>query len=243
MKLLTTYFKHKLDIRNQEFRFCLTKNADNVNIDEIYLFYENYEINYNEFEDIKNHKKIKIIPIGERMTYKIAIEYARENFKDDICIISNTDIYFDKSLNKLNNIDLDNKIICLTAFWKKNSLRDTHGGTQDAWIFRNPLKEFFCDIKLGIGHCECFFHQEAKDAGLQLSNPCYDIKAIHYHNDPDIYAGKTRNLFLDDGTNYFKNLRNSTIISGYHLILPCHLNEIQVINIPDIIAELFKIKG
>ena len=44
-------------------------------------------------------QKIKLVPISSQPTYKALLDYSFECCKDEIVVISNSDIYFDKTLS------------------------------------------------------------------------------------------------------------------------------------------------
>jgi hypothetical protein len=52
---------------------------------------------------------------------------------------------------------------------------------QDSWIFQSPIKNYFCDIQLGILGCDPSIAYYAYCAGLKVYNPCKSIITYHLH--------------------------------------------------------------
>jgi hypothetical protein len=70
-----------------------------------------------------------------------------------VLVIANADMYFDHTLRRLEGYDLSGKLLCLSR-WDVQSDGTLcffdHPCSQDAWIFRAPISEFFCDFHLGV---------------------------------------------------------------------------------------------
>jgi hypothetical protein len=110
-----------------------------------------------------------------------------------VFIVANSDIYFDETLTRLNCIDLTDALVCLSRTemnkkapcWNFSHYGDPHyhgpNNSQDAWIFRAPLKSFTCDWTMGVPGCDNKLAYEAAAAGLRLVNPWPEIRAWHNH--------------------------------------------------------------
>ena len=103
--LVYQYFKVKnKDIeyqtrRQNEIDLCLIKNNNNKYINEIHLLVEElYDLSF------VDTTKIKQIVINKRLSYQDAFEYYNINLSNQICILSNADIYYDDSLNILKYV-------------------------------------------------------------------------------------------------------------------------------------------
>ena len=180
--------------RDREFMHCLDKNLENKRIKKIVVFYdtENVPKDKDNFLGKISKKNIKIVYTKGRLTYKKAFSYANTHFKNSNIILANADIYFNESLSKFNLINMDNKMFCLTRWnvYKNGKLKiaylKNHSEksiiSQDAWIFKTPLKtDFRCDLALGLNHCDSFLNYHLKKSKLKISNPCLDVQACHYH--------------------------------------------------------------
>ena len=203
--ILIPYFIHNLDSRNKEFKKCILKNLENKYIKNIYLFFENFYdsiLNQRQFEFLKN-KRIKIINIYRRQEYKDLIDFSSKYLQNEICILSNTDIWFDYTISSIDKFDLNNSILALTRYdsIKDYKLHNDWGNSHDSWIFKSPLKKFENNIQMGILGCDSYFNLKAKEAGIQLMNPCYEIKSYHEHSDLR-HSSITRNNKLKNNTTY-----------------------------------------
>lgn len=216
MILITTYYKSKNEDRQKEIDRCLKNNFENSYIEKIYLLNnELYDLNF------KGNKIIQIIISKEKdyiLKYKDAIQFINENLKNKICILSNSDIYFDETLSKINNNNIKDNFFALLRydeqedgskkiFTRYDIPRDD---SQDCWIFNSPLnidlnKLNFSFRTLG---CDSIFSTIVHQSNINVSNPSYDIIITHLHKT------EFRTYNVDD-----------RIHGKYCLIKPCHLNE------------------
>ena len=216
MILITTYYKSKNEERQKEIDRCLKNNFENSYIEKIYLLNnELYDLNF------KGNKIIQIIISKEKdyiLKYKDAIQFINENLKNKICILSNSDIYFDETLSKINDKNIKDNFFALLRydeqedgskkiFTRYDIPRDD---SQDCWIFNSPLnidldKLNFSFRTLG---CDSIFATIVHQSNINVSNPSYDIIITHLHKT------EFRTYNVDD-----------RIHGKYCLIKPCHLNE------------------
>ena len=108
MNLIIEYFKSSNEQRDIEYKYCLNENIKNKSIQKIWVFISDESI-----LDIQSDK-IEIIKIQSRPTYQFIIDWSNQNLKDEICIISNGDIFWSNSNDLFNTIDRETSI-----FWKK----------------------------------------------------------------------------------------------------------------------------
>lgn len=190
--LLQSYFKHSLESRREEFLLCLNKNIQNTYIKQIILSCDG---SVGE-DDLPKSSKIVRIPRQGRCTYDELFYYCNEFLPGWICMIANTDIWYDDTLKCLSLIDWNNKIVSLTRYEKtkfgNKILHDFEGCSHDTWIFRSGLKDFDNSIIMGILGCDSMLHINALKAGIDLECPSLDIKSYHEHSDLD-HNSKTRN--------------------------------------------------
>lgn len=116
---------------------------------------------------------------------------------EDINIVANLDIYFDKeTFHLLKNIRPD-VVYCLTRWDEQpdgelltfSKRRGGHDGSwsQDAWVFKGfpTTKDGFlleADFKIGSRGCDNHIAWVLAENGYKLHNPSQDIKIIHVHN-------------------------------------------------------------
>ena len=170
--ILITQLYNNNKIRFAEFLFALKKNIENKFIEKIILLNEKI-LNL----DISNNK-IQQVNIKKRLTYKIAFDYAKDNLeKNKIIILSNSDIWFDNTLSKINNFNMDKSVLALCRYDKKKNgkyvINNNIGhGAQDSWIFKNPINiDFPHNIELGRGGCDNRIAWIISKSNIDRNNP------------------------------------------------------------------------
>ena len=220
MILITTYYKSRNINRQSEIDICLKKNFENKYIKKIYLLNnEIFDLNHININYKNKIEQIVICSdINYKLNYKDAIEFINNNLIHDICILANSDIYFNDSLSKITNKNINNYFFALLRydedengkidiFRRYNEPRDD---SQDSWIFRAPLNINTNNLKFSFGTlgCDSIFASLVYDTKINISNPSYDIVSIHLHN------SNHRTYNYDD-----------RIHGKYCLLKPCFLNE------------------
>lgn len=180
--MITLYmnrFQDSAPERNKEYDECLRKNIDNPYIDRI--------ICVTECGKLQGYtKKVKWIA-GERPTYRKYFDLIREHCDSkEYSIISNSDIFFDKSLDQLNGLNMIGTCFALSRWDYEDKTKDfTRMGTADShdtWIFQGPIRNVrFCDYFLGVWGCDWRIAWEIEMAQYRIANPCETIKAYHMH--------------------------------------------------------------
>lgn len=113
--LFLEYFENSNKARDDEVLKAIHNNIALNLFDNIYIFTESLTINI-------FNPNVEIIKINERMTFKKMFEYINElSTNDHINVICNNDIYFDNTLLKLKDYDLNNKFLALL---RRNVLED-----------------------------------------------------------------------------------------------------------------------
>ena len=185
MILFTQYFSAD-ENRQEEIDLCLQTNLENPIIGKVCLLTEQHMT--------INNQKIEQIVIGERIKYKHAFDIAKD-FAGEICILSNSDIYFDHTLNLLTPDFMKGKFLALSR-WDETPdayvIRANARCSQDSWIFLPPLPEMFADIQMGYPGCDNRMAYEANKAGLKVLNPSLEIISRHVHNTPRHYSEADR---------------------------------------------------
>jgi len=176
INLFVQYYKDKNPARHEEIVSCLRKNIDNKFIDRIFLL---TDIDFHIVDD-----KIRIIDYSGRATYNDFFNaistYATD---DDINIISNSDIYFNQTIEEALRVH-PNMSYGLSR-WDSDAegklTHYSHVDSQDCWIFKGHVRSVagaFCLGKLG---CDNRIAWEIKKAGYHLLNPSKTIQACHIH--------------------------------------------------------------
>jgi predicted O-linked N-acetylglucosamine transferase (SPINDLY family) len=229
----------KREEKQKEIDTCLIINIKNSKIRNVHLLTEEL-FDFNEIFGIRNSDnnllnlaKIKQTVIGKRMTYKDGFQYCNDNLNGKICILVNADIYFDKSINIINNLPIQNAVFALTRYDIQtdgsNKLFSHDGGfgnpcidSQDSWIFKSPILNISnnddCDITLGKIGCDNRIAAVLSNIGLQVFNPCKTIKSFHLdltdtrnHNVADKISGQY--LYLPHSKLTIKSAPNNLIQS------------------------------
>jgi len=131
----------------------------------------------------------------KRRTLGDLVSVARDSFPDDMCVIANSDISFDRTIHDVERIFDRNTtptIVALTR-WEGTSgplmvgRLDQAAGrffshTQDAWVFiPRSVPVFPADFFFGLPGCENRFAFEAGTQGIRIVDPALSICARHHH--------------------------------------------------------------
>ena len=178
--IYTTYYKEDNNHREGELLTCLKKNISNKAISKIIVF--------NEGDSIAHLApgKIEEVFIDKRPTYQDFKNYINANLnKDDIHIIANTDIYFDKHIGVLKHINLKDTCLALSRWDTADTIKPklyNHNDSQDVWVFKGPVKQQLkANFPLGVPRCDNKLLFELQEAGYRVLNPAFSIKAFHVH--------------------------------------------------------------
>lgn len=192
ISLFQQFYINKIDERQNEIRKTLLYNCNNNSINNIYLLNERI---YSDEELGVKSDKIKQIVIDKRMTYQDVFTFIKNNNIDGYIIISNSDIFFDKSIKNIQKCQVikDKKIYCLNRFnFNSKNLSgldlDLSGrpDCQDVWIYHSKFnnilfnKDIF-DIQLGTPGCDNKIIYLFKLLGFNCYNEPEIIKSYHFH--------------------------------------------------------------
>lgn len=189
INLITSFYIIKKDDeksieRNNELVECLKKNLECNFISKIHLYIDDKD----DLEYVLNlniNNKINIINIGKQPLYSDLFEYCINYLSDEICMISNSDIYLYKCdldiLNKLNN-----NIFALSRHESNFRCEVVGCGSHDAFIFypkyiKKDILKYFEHVQNVAGSDDNIINILV-DNGYKLYNPCYEIMIIHLHN-------------------------------------------------------------
>lgn len=201
INLLTGWFASK---RSNEFKFCLEKNSENPYINKILLLCEN---SFPTF----SYRKVEVINLGYRPTYNDYFTIASQR-DSDITIISNLDIYFNNTLEKLKNLK-ENEVYALSR-WEDNGKNPLklfdRSDSQDTWIYKGKIKDVNANFQLGRLGCDNRIAYEFKKAGYIVKNPAKEIQCCHVH----------REIRPENGGHD----KSETVPPPYHYIAPNNIN-------------------
>jgi hypothetical protein len=180
--LITPYYKTQSSERNIELDYVLKKNIESNIFDRIILFCDPNCIP--PYQD----KRIEIISATTRPTYLDFFNKGND-YPESMIIISNSDIFFDESINISEKyIKKKKRVLALTRY-EYFKVRDIFKDkmimgcdSQDSWVYLSPINmnEMSIDFGLGIPGCDNRIAYElAKN--YNVVNPSYSIKTYHYH--------------------------------------------------------------
>lgn len=181
MILLMEYFQPKNYLRFSEYLYALHENLKNNLIDKIVLFIsDNSELAYTS-------SKFQIVHLEQRPTYQTFFDYCNQNFSNQICIVSNSDIIFDESLQKIKEDYLTSTVYALSRY----ELQEDYTiqarpevqlpTSQDAWVFKTPFNVKDANYNLGHKTCDLKIAYVISSFGYKVKNPCKDIILKHAH--------------------------------------------------------------
>jgi hypothetical protein len=227
--------------RQEEIIFCLQKNFENEYIDEIHIFLEE---NLN-MDFINNPHNIKIIKniTGKRLNFKDVFEYYNALEEKHICILINSDIYLDKSVQIVKNINfsIDKLFISLNRYENNidnvpallngaemddanfkncqlflNPFQDSVW-SQDAWIWKNNINGIDDKFSFNLGMVGCDNHINflMHSLGYKVFNCSKNVCVNHYDR-----LSIVKNEFgISKGNISKKNEKNKISSSEYYLFL------------------------
>jgi hypothetical protein len=221
INLLVPWYNLEEGERYDEIVTCLFNNIKNKLIKKIYLFYEVKNIDL--IKSISHDKICKIPIITDKrrdVSFNKLVDYANKNLNNEICIISNNDIFFDKTLNIILDLDFYNNDYFISLTRKNcdeyiaynNKVWKPHKFSQDSWIFKSPIRQMKETINLGWIQCDNIISDQYKNLGYKVINPHYSINSWHLHKN-----------------NNTKNLLESFNYSNKYNISPVELTNINYI--------------
>ena len=184
LNLFTSWYSSSRDIENE---LCLNNNILNPFINKIYLLSE-------DSKPFPKNEKVVGITIDKKPTYNDFFEIIN-NLESDISVISNSDIYFDETLNQVFNLK-ENECYALSRW---DVLEDNNielfnrKDSQDSWIFKNKIKDIDGNFSLGVWGCDNRIAYEIQKVGYTILNPSLSIKSFHIHKRIPI-SGKDKRI-------------------------------------------------
>ena len=190
--LITQFFHHTNPTRHAEILTCLQRNIECPYIDRIILL--NEKDLSKEWNAIPGSNKVSQVIIKKRLTYANFLQFVHDEVPANVfTILSNSDIYFGRSLTDLYDIDLRGRMMALLRWDDPGCTDDAtifgpRADSQDAWIFLSdtirdsnwPYPTF--DFPLGQPGCDNAFAAHLLRNHIVLSNPALTFKTYHLHN-------------------------------------------------------------
>lgn len=187
INLITQYYLDSSSERQKELDHCLVQNIACNQIDCIHLLLESE--NDIPTKLIGDSKKVKITILGHRWKYMDAFQYCNANLDGQICVIANTDIFFDQSLHSLHFTSMRGKFLAITRI--DVTMEDklffnewTAAICQDTWITQAPIPEKIVgksDFFFGWRGCDNHVAWLFRENLYHIINPCLKIATRHCH--------------------------------------------------------------
>ena len=214
-RLIIEYFKHPNEDRHKEVVDTINANIRSDLFDEVVVFHEGAKP-----KDLSKRKLVTLVK-APRTTFADRFKYANEHFdKGDICIVANSDIVFNETINEAEKMG-DNNFFALTRFEEDEGHRGSIN-SQDVWITRTPIRESLIeksDFELGRSGCDNAIAFNIVESGYYLENPSLLIKTYHKHKD-----------YADIGNRagvYHNNVEGQYLgVASCDYFIPCNVGEI-----------------
>lgn len=202
LNIIIQTYNEKNNDRRKELEYCILQNLNNPYVNIVYDLGDDICLDNN----IIQHEKFKRVSQKEWLTFQQAFNFANENsLNGNYWCLINLDIFLDHtnlwSLSKsyLNN----NYCIALSrheyngdvnkSIMDNNFSKLYHAHTQDAWLFKTPIKVENANFEFGLLGCDNAITDRLIKSGLQVINLPITFKI--YHNDSA--RGKTNENFLE----------------------------------------------
>lgn len=196
--LMTMLYNEKDPKRINEYKTVLEINKSNKRIHTYHIFYDVSQDSENESENelllyLKQNGYV-ITYIKDRISFGKIFSIANELYPNSYILCANADIFFDRSIEKLDSTQQwDKKCLALTR-WnfqlqdQNYFIEGSPGGlpnyaSQDAWILKTPIdiSDVMYEIKMGVLGCDSGIAYAFAAQDYDISNPCASIRAFHLH--------------------------------------------------------------
>jgi len=185
--LLTQFYRPADPVHLEQLVACLNRNLDHPTIKQVVLL---NEMDYPNLlaEGINYpHDKMTMVNLGSRLTFADAFHYANHRFFDQVCVLANSDIAFDRTLSKAGKLKRGH-FLALSRHDQVNGqwqLTSQPIASQDCWAFRTPVEVPGSEIQLGTNGSDNRIAAQIKQAGYSIRNCPSEIKIYHWDSRPD----------------------------------------------------------
>jgi len=187
INLITQYYLDSSAERQKELDRCLVQNIACNQIDCIHLLLESESDTPTQL--IGDSKKVKVTILGHRWKYIDAFQYCNENLDGQICVISNSDIFFDQTLHCLHFTSMRGKLLAITRIdvTSEDKLifnEWTAAICQDTWVTQAPIPAQIVeksDFYFGWRGCDNHVAWLFRENLYHILNPCLKIATRHCH--------------------------------------------------------------
>jgi hypothetical protein len=217
MNIIIQSYRDVHNARNEELEYCLQQNLQHPLVKQVLDItdYPNpkFELNFkykvipfsSSTEWHSYHHQNRVATTADRLTFAVAFNIAAKYCAvGEYIALMNADIILDRNTEWINAFILLNSGTVLglsrheynrtenTAEMDVTFSRLMHAHTQDAWIFKNPLRVANCDFPMGVLGCDNAIAHRIKTAGYNIINKPMQFKILHV----DAVRGKTAANYL-----------------------------------------------
>lgn len=186
--------------RRREIQMVQNANVKLGIIAKIVVLYENWdsvskEVKQSEYAWLTGNKKFQVVNWPRRQSYRDFYEHSKKHNPDNIICICNSDVYFDSSLARVNELQFSPNTLYAISRWdrafpdKDKSVwtppfqsRPDMNWSFEMYCFTHPLNLVpeSIDIGVGIGGCDSYLVKKlVVDNNIKVYNPCVDIMLWH----------------------------------------------------------------
>ena len=172
--------------RQKEYDDTLSINNQLNYFDNIYIIKDK-----NVVLPFQSDKFKIILQQNDRTTYQFVFDLPEAQNDNDINILANSDIYFDNSINLINDKITEEIAIGLSRWYLPNDTaylaagHHMHGRaapeSNDVWIWKGKNKVQNGNFPIGYYSCDCRIMQCFVEAEYRVYNPAISIKTWHNH--------------------------------------------------------------
>jgi len=178
ISLITNWYADPFPERAMEIAHCLTNNLANAVIDRVLLW-----CNSDRFVGGKITAATRS---DRRPDFRDLFDLANSHSgPDDLNVIANADIILEESGLRFADRFLKPGDCFALSRWdlQFNGPPRLHreAFSQDAWMFRGPIRPIVADFGLGVPGCDNRLIHELRAAGYAVSNPALTVRAFHLH--------------------------------------------------------------
>jgi len=188
VNLFTTFYVDSSNQRFEELKYCLRENSK-VNFKTIHIVTEDDTVKP-IIDELSSPRICRIDFTEKRPTFNTFFEVmSRGEYKNDLNIICNSDIFF-KDLDAILGIyefteHINNTCLALSRWDILADGREVHfdrADSQDTWVFfGRPRFKTTIEFGMGVAGCDNRLAHEFQMAGYNVINPSKSVKTFHYH--------------------------------------------------------------
>jgi hypothetical protein len=181
IRLFTTAFPVRDELRRREFAECLDRNLACDAIDGVFVLAE-------AGATLPSVRKLRVKEVPVRPLYDDFFAWMAELAgPDDVSMIANADIAFeDAAIAVLDKWRIPEGTAIALSRWdtppRGPAVLNDRNDSQDSWIFRGPVRPGLRgDFPVGAVRCDNRLARELELAGYSVINPAFSIRSFHVH--------------------------------------------------------------